>query len=374
MIKAKKLLKFLKKNKISFFTGVPDSVLKNFTLLLNSFESKNHITSVNEGSAISIGIGYHLSSKKIPCVYMQNSGLSNAINPLISIAHKGVYSIPLLLLIGWRGSPGSKDEPQHLIKGKITRNILKLLGIKYEIINNDKDFYKIKSLINTSKKRSVPVACLFKKNAFNKKKENPNEKIKKTEKYKKNGILRSQVIREILNCVNNNTRIISTTGYTSRELHQIRKDEKYNKGKDFYMIGGMGHSSSVALGVALKNNKKVLCLDGDGSMLMHLGSLHTNGLMNKKNFKHILLNNRSHESVGGQEINFKRIQMEKLTKGLGYSKYIKISKKKDLKKKIKYLLNFSGSIFAEILIEKGIIENLARPKNFIKIKKDFLKK
>ncbi len=370
MITPKKLLKLLKKNRISFFTGVPDSVLKNFTALLKNFDSKNHITSVNEGSAISIGIGYYLSSKKIPCIYMQNSGLSNAINPLISIAHKGVYSIPLLLLIGWRGSPGSNDEPQHLIKGKITEKILKLLGIKYKIINNDKDLHKIKSLINLSKKTNAPVACLFKKNVLEKKKKLLNKKI---EKITKNSILRSQVIREILCSISKNTRIVSTTGYTSRELYQIRKEEKYKKGKDFYMIGGMGHSSSVALGITLKNKKKVICLDGDGSMLMHLGSLHTSGLMNKKNFKHILLNNSSHESVGGQKINFKRVQMEKLTKGLGYTKYIKISKKKELKKKIKYLLNFNGSIFAEILIKKGTIKNLGRPRDFIKIKKNFLK-
>jgi phosphonopyruvate decarboxylase len=368
MIDTKKLLIFLEKNNLNFFSGVPDSVLKNFTNLL--INKSSHVLATNEGSAVSIGIGYHLSFNKLPCIYMQNSGLANAINPLISIAHKGVYSIPMMMLIGWRGSPGIKDEPQHLIKGKITKNLLKLLGIKYEIIESEKDFNKIKKLINFSKKKKVPVACLFKKGVL--KKVNYHKKFSERSTIK-NKILRSEVIREILKSIQNNTKIISTTGYTSRELYQIRKNEGYHKGKDFYMIGGMGHSSSVALGAAFKKNKKILCLDGDGSMLMHLGSLHTVGLMNKNNFKHILLNNQSHESVGGQEISFKRVKMEKLIKGLGYSKYIQLKDKKDLKNKIQSVLKYKGSIFLEVLIEKGAIKNLGRPKNFIKIKNNFLK-
>ena len=367
MINSKKLLNFLKNNKLNFFTGVPDSVLKNFTNLL--VNKSSHILAANEGSAVSIGIGYYLSFNKLPCIYMQNSGLANAINPLISIAHKGVYSIPLMMLIGWRGSPGTKDEPQHLIKGKITKNLLKLLGIKHAIIQSEKDFYKIKQLINFSKKQKVPVACLFKKDGLSKVNLPKKTYIKKNNL--KNKIFRGEVIRQVLSSIENNTKIISTTGYTSRELYQIRHSEGYKKGKDFYMVGGMGHSSSVALGVALKKNRKIICLDGDGSMLMHLGSLHTIGLANKKNFKHILLNNRSHESVGGQEISFKRVNMEKLTKGLGYSKFIQIKNNKDIKNKIKSMLN--GSVFLEILIEKGAIKNLGRPKDFIKIKNNFLK-
>ena len=368
MVNSKKLLNFLQKKNINFFSGVPDSVLKNFTNLLKN--KSLHVLASNEGSAVSIGIGYHLSFNKLPCIYMQNSGLANAINPLISIAHKGVYSIPMMLLIGWRGSPGIKDEPQHLIKGKITKNLLKMLGIKHAVIHNEKDFNRIKQLISFSKKEKVPVACLFKQGVLNKINSQKKLNIKNSQKNK---ILRSDVIREILKNIQNNTKIISTTGYTSRELYQIRKNEHYNKGKDFYMVGGMGHSSSVALGVAFKKNKKILCLDGDGSMLMHLGSLHTVGLINKDNFKHILLNNQSHESVGGQEISFKRVKMKKLIKGLGYSKYIQLKNKEDLKNKIKSVLKYKGSIFLEVLIKKGAIKNLGRPKDFIKIKNNFLK-
>ena len=144
MILAENLIQSLKKNGVNFFTGVPDSILKSFSTNLESYKKKNHVIAINEGSAISLGIGYYLSTKKIPCVYLQNSGLSNAINPLISIASKQVYSIPLLLIIGWRGSPKKPDEPQHVAKGKITRKLLKLLNINYCILRKKKRSYKIK--------------------------------------------------------------------------------------------------------------------------------------------------------------------------------------------------------------------------------------
>ncbi len=367
MINTRNLFNSIKKDNINFFTGVPDSVLKNFTRLLSN-KHKNHLLATNEGSAISIGIGYHLSTNKIPCIYMQNSGLSNAINPLISIAHKGIYSIPMLLLVGWRGCPGAYDEPQHKIKGKITLNLLRLLGVKYIILNNDKDLVKLRKLILYAKKNSCPVACLIKKSTLRKinEKETINRPI--------SDILRKDVIKLILQIINRGTKIISTTGYTSRELYQLRKIENLKKGKDFYMIGGMGHANSVATGISLNNNNQVICLDGDGSLLMHFGSLHTSGLIDRKNYKHILLNNHSHESVGSQKIDFKKVNMEKLIKGIGYNKFIRINNLKELKKKMKKFLKSKGPAFAEVKIKTGSLENLKRPKNFIDIKKDFFKK
>ena len=359
MINSKKYLNFWKKD-VKFYTGVPDSVLKNFTNLLS--QKNSHILASNEGSAVSIGIGYYLANKKMPCIYMQNSGLANAINPLVSIAHKGVYSIPLLLIIGWRGSPGFKDEPQHLIKGKITKNLLKLLGIRFAVIQRDRDFNKISKLINYSKTKKIPVACLIKNNTIFP----VSKKNKKKNFISKDSILRIDVLREVLKNIKSKTKLISTTGYTSRELYQLRKEEKFKKGKDFYMIGGMGHSSSVAFGVSTNKSNQVVCLDGDGSMLMHLGSLHTIGNMNKNNFKHILINNQSHESVGGQKINFIRTNLEKITKGLGYSKYLKVRNKKDLKRSISYMMRYKGTIFLEILVKKGSIKNLGRPKILLK--------
>ena len=367
MILVENLLKTLKKNKISFFSGVPDSVLKNLSIHLDAYNSKNHKMAVNEGSAVAIGIGHYLSKKKIPCVYMQNSGLGNAINPLISIAHEKVYKIPLLLLIGWRGSPNSKDEPQHNVKGKITPKLLKLLDINFCKIKFKKDLKKLDSLIQKSLKEKKIVACLVE----NKILETNKKKILKKKLY--TGLDRETFIINLLKVIKKDTKIVSTTGHTSRELMYVRKKEKLNKGKDFYMVGGMGHSLSVCLGINLQSKKPIICLDGDGSALMHLGSMFSCGFDKKINLKHILLNNNSHESVGGQVTGARKINFQKLTKSLGYKNYFRISKKKDIKNVLKKLLKSKESSFLEVLINSKFSKNLPRPKNLLDIKNNFIK-
>ena len=293
--------------------------------------------------------------------------MGNAINPLASIAHPKVYSIPLLLLIGWRGSPFKKiDEPQHNIKGKITRDILRLLGIKFSIIRTKKDFLKIGKLINFSRKKSRPVALLIENNIL-------KSKVKIIKKKKIiNEIKRENVIHELLKKIKKNTKIISTTGYTSRELFQIRKNKKLNFGKDFYMVGGMGHSIMVALGHSLKKKNEVICLDGDGALLMHLGSLRTSGIFGKKNLKHIVLNNYCHESVGGQRTFSESFSFCKLAKEFGYKKTLKIYRNSDLKSGLYNFLESRGPSFLEIIIKEGTLNNLKRPKNFREIKKRFI--
>ena len=365
MINSKDLIRFFNKNKISFFTGVPDSVLKTLSPFFNK---NNHIIAANEGNAISIAMGYHLATKELPCAYLQNSGLGNAINPLASIAHSKVYSIPMLLLIGWRGSPNLKDEPQHMVKGKITRQLLDLLDIKYCIIRNKKDFIKLNKIIKFSKKKRKPVACLVENKILQGKK----KLIKKKEDYSK--LKRADVIEQIIKNIKVKTNIIATTGFTSRELMQIRKKGNYKNSNDFYMVGGMGHSASVSLGVSLNTNKQTICLDGDGSLLMHFGSMATVGFFAKKNFKHILLNNNSHESVGEQITNANKINFKNICQGLGYKKYLIIKNKADLVKKLKLFFKSKGPIFLEILIKTGTINNLMRPDDLLRIKRNFMNK
>ena len=368
MILVENLLNTLKKNKINFFTGVPDSILKIFCNFVEKLPKKKHISATNEGSAVSLGIGYYLSTKNIPCIYFQNSGLSNAINPLISIAGKEVYSIPLLLMIGWRGSPKSKDEPQHMAKGRITPKLLKLLKIEYCILRNPNDLNKLKKLINRSKKHKKIIACLIEKNIL---KSRNNQKIIKN---KKNNLFKKDFIEELLKYIPKNSKIVSTTGYTSRELMQIRKEKKLKKGKDFYMVGGMGHSSMVSLGYSLQTNQTVFCLDGDGSILMHLGSLRTIGFNNDKKVKHVLFNNNSHESVGGQKTNAGSINFKYLVKSVGYKNYLKINKKSEIKNNIKKFIKCKGPSFLEVKIDNGTLNNLSRPKNLDNIKQKFMKK
>ena len=345
MIDAKNLLLFLKKNKIDFFTGVPDSVLKNFIHILDSNKKKvEHIITANEGSAVALAAGNYLVTKKPALVYMQNSGLGNAINPLISICHSKVYSIPLILMIGWRGSPKENDEPQHQLKGKITPSILKLLNIKFSVLNNFKDLKKIKNLINYSKYKKRPVAFLIKNNTLS-----LDGNFEKDNKLK-NYLTREVVINGLLNSIKKNTRIISTTGFTSRELFQIRKNKKYKNGKDFYMVGGMGHASMTSLGYSLSSKNQVICLDGDGSLIMHMGSLISTGLKSKSNFKHILLNNGSHESVGDQKIDTFKINFKNISKSFGYKNYYFAKNNLAFNKKLKYFLKSEGPSFFEVHI------------------------
>ncbi len=367
MIEAKEIVQILKKNKIDFYTGVPDSILKSLTKVISSYNSNKHVIATNEGSAVSLGVGYHLSTKKIPAVYLQNSGLGNIVNPIVSIAHKKVYSIPMLLLIGWRGAPDIKDEIQHKIQGTITQDLLKLLDIKYEIID-EKNFKKqITQLIKFSKKKKKTVAILFKKNdlSFN------NDKSTIVNTLAKNRFTRSYFLK-VLAAKTKNFKIVATTGYTARELYQIKKNKKISTNNDFYMVGGMGHASMVAFGFSLFSKKKTICLDGDGSFLMHLGSAGTIGQFSKKNFKHILLNNGCHESVGGQKTIANKIKVKNLSFSLGYKNYYLIKNKLYINSTLNKFLNSKGPSLLEVKIEKGSLKNLIRINNLNEVKIKFM--
>lgn len=366
MIKVNSLIKLFKKNNSNFFTGIPDSVLKELSFSLKSKHKKNHIIASNEGAAVSIGIGHYLSTKKIPVIYMQNSGLSNALNPLISIAHKKVYSIPLILIIGWRGSPRLKDEPQHNVKGKITVQILKLLNVKYTILRSESDIKKFDKQIKIAKKNKSIVACLIEQGTLEK---SINTK-KKKDFY---NLDKEFFLKNLLENLNKKTKIISSTGYNSRELMYLREKYKFKNSKDFYMVGGMGHTSSVALGYSLSSKNKTICIDGDGSLLMHLGSIKTAGTFANKNFKYILLNNNTHDSVGGQSTYANNIDFKKLSKSLGFKKFYSIDNKKNLKKIIKKFMSENSLSFLEVKVTNSKIKNLPRPSDLIKIKNQFIR-
>ena len=251
MIKIHSLIKLLKKNNSYFFTGVPDSVLEDLSNYLQKKDRKNHIIATNEGSAISLGIGHYLSTNKLPIVYMQNSGLSNALNPLISIAHKKVYSIPLILIIGWRGSPRFKDEPQHKVKGGVTEKFLKLLDIKYTILRTNTDLNRFNKQIKFAKKNKTIVACLIEKGTLKGK----NILEKKKDYY---NLDKEFFLKTLLDSLNKKTKIIVSTGYNSREIIYLKKKYKFQNDNDFYMVGGMGHTLSVALGYSLSSKNNII--------------------------------------------------------------------------------------------------------------------
>lgn len=358
LINPKSFLTFLLKNKIDFFCGVPDSILKNFT---NCIENKNNnIITANEGNAIATAAGFHLATRKIGLVYMQNSGLGNAINPLTSLVNKKTYSIPMVLLIGWRGE-GAEDEPQHLLPGEIMRDQLNLLKIKNTVLNAKNYKADIKRLIKFSSNHSLPVAILVKKDTFG--------NSKKIERVNKIDIDRSFAIDCILENINKKDLIFSSTGKISREIMKSKFFRKeYNN--VFFNVGSMGHTASLAFGMSLFTKKRVICIDGDGSFLMHMGSIpiitkHT------KNFLYILLNNGAHESVGGQKTVASDLDFLQLSKSLGFPSQYSAKNKSYLKKNIKRILNGSNKSFFEIKINLVNSGELPRPKNLKKLKSKF---
>jgi len=374
MLCPKTFYQFFKKKKINFFTGVPDSLLKNFIGILSIYEKENqHIIASNEGAAVAIAAGHYMATKEIPLVYLQNSGLGNIINPILSLADKKVYSIPMIIIIGWRGEPFIKDEPQHIAQGQATISLIKSLKKKYIILSGDikKDLKKINQIIFLAKKNSEPVFILIKKDIFNK-------KIIKKDLRDQKLISREEAINIIVNNLDDNFRIVATTGMISRELYEIRNFRKENHSKDFLTVGSMGYASQIGLGIAiskLKKNIKVVCLDGDGSFLMHMGGVATIGSVKPKNFIHIVLNNGSHDSVGGQPTAGFKINISGIAKSCSYDNCIgNIKDKPSIIKSLNFLKSNKGTGFLEILVKNGSRKNLGRPKEKpITNKKIFMK-
>ena len=348
---------------IKLFTGVPDSLLKEFCLCVDDRISKHtHIIAANEGNAIAIAAGYYLAEKSVPLVYMQNSGLGNAVNPLLSLCDPDVYSIPMLLMIGWRGEPGFKDEPQHVKQGKIQIELMKTLGIPFEIISKDDLDYKskISTCIEIAKSKNRPSALLIKNGTFDK--YNSSNYIDETSVIEDYRMKREEALEIILKNLDGDTIVVSTTGKTSREIFEIRENSNQTHDQDFLTVGSMGHCSSIALGIALaKPHRNVVCIDGDGAMLMHLGSLTSIASLKPNNFRHILMNNEAHESVGGQKTVAKEIELSDIVKATGILKIVKTETADELKTQIIDFITGSGPSFLEVKIRPGSRQDLGRP-------------
>ena len=343
---------------VEFFTGVPDSLLKEFCLCIDDFIPKDkHIITANEGNAVALAAGYYLAQKSLPLVYMQNSGLGNAVNPLLSLCDPDVYSIPMLVMIGWRGEPGVKDEPQHAKQGKVQLKLLESMDIPYEIISKDDNQFemKISSAVETAKNESRPAVLLIKKGTFEK-------YSKEIQKFDDQRMKREEALEIILKNLDDNAIVVSTTGKTSREIFEIREKRGQSHEQDFLTVGSMGHCSSIALGIALaKPHRQVVCIDGDGAMLMHLGSLTSIASLKPKNFRHILVNNEVHESVGGQETAAKNLDLSAIVEAMGSSKTFKAKTPTELKANITDFMECVGPSFLEVKIRPGSREDLGRP-------------
>lgn len=323
MINPKEFYDYLLKYNFDFFTGVPDSLLKELCLCIRDKTSEEkHIVAANEGNAIALASGYHIVSGNYGVVYMQNSGLGNAINPLLSLADKKVYEIPMLLIVGYRGEPGTKDEPQHRKQGEVTLPLLDTLGVEYLILDENyrKQIAYCFDFIEETKKT---IAIVVKKDTFSKYgKELDNQNF--------NELTREEVLETIIQSLDDNEYIVSTTGKTSREIFEIRDRNKMDHGNDFLTVGSMGHASSLALGISLFAKHNIYCIDGDGAFLMHMGGLAVAVRNAKDNFKYILINNGCHESVGKQPTIAYQIEIDSILRGFGFREVITINSNQEL--------------------------------------------
>lgn len=360
MINTEEFYKGLKSNGIDFFVGVPDSLLKDFCAYIkDNVDSKNNIVAANEGNALAIASGHYLATGNPALVYMQNSGQGNIINPIASLNDPLVYSIPALLVIGWRGEPNKKDEPQHKKQGLVTLKLLDALDIEYSILTEKDDTNiwqkKISEAVEYMKREKKPYALVVTKGTFS------TYKLKEQSKVNFE-MSREDAIKEIVTSLDDEDIIVSTTGMASRELFEVRESRNMGHEKDFLTVGSMGHASQIALGISLsKPNRNVYCLDGDGSLLMHLGGLAIIGSQKVENFRHIVINNGAHDSVGGQSTVGFDIDIPSIAKSCGYNETFTVSTVKDLKIALTKLINSKGAALLEVKVRKGARKDLGRP-------------
>lgn len=351
--------KELAENGADFFCGVPDSLLKDFCgYILDNVEKEKHIITANEGNAIALASGHYMATSKPAVVYMQNSGLGNAVNPLLSLTDKDVYNIPVLMIIGWRGEPQTKDEPQHITQGALTEPLLKCMGIEYAILSDD--FKKAKSQLSKAfkhiNKTSSPYALIVKKGTFDK----YEIKSSSCNNYE---MTREFAIGKVSEKLCEEDIVVATTGHISRELYEYRENNNQDHFSDFLTVGSMGHSSSIALGIALeKKDKNVYCFDGDGAVLMHLGALPVISSLAPDNLKHILFNNEAHCSVGAQPTCANCVDFKELVKSCGYKNVYSVKTEKELEKVLPNFIKEEGPNFLEIKVKTGARSTLGRPK------------
>ena len=351
--------KFVEALESDFYTGVPDSQLKplcNYLINTYGIDKNHHIIAANEGNCTALAAGYHLATGKVPVVYMQNSGEGNIINPVASLLNDKVYAIPTIFVIGWRGEPGIHDEPQHIYQGEVTIKLLDDMEIESFVISKETTLEELenkmkefKDILNNGK----DVAFVVRKGALE-----YNEKVE----YKNdNSMTREDIIKHIVKYSGEDP-IISTTGKASRELFEIREANKQGHQYDFLTVGSMGHTSSIALGVAInKPEKRVWCIDGDGSALMHLGSMAVIGSVNPKNMIHIVINNGAHETVGGMPTVASKIDLCGIAKSCGYKKISTAGNFEELDRVLSDAKSSNELTFIEIKSSIGARADLGRP-------------
>lgn len=342
-----------------FFTGVPDSQLKalcNYLMNTYGIDKHHHIIAANEGNCTALAAGYHLATGKVPVVYMQNSGEGNIINPVASLLNDKVYAIPMIFIVGWRGEPGVHDEPQHIYQGEVTVKLLEDMDIASFIISKDTTEQELVSAMENFRKllaNGKQVAFVVRKGAL--KYDTPVE-------YKNsNKMLREEIIQHIVKASGEDP-IVSTTGKPSRELFETRTANVQSHKYDFLTVGSMGHTSSIALGIAInKPEQRIWCVDGDGAVLMHMGSMAVMGANAPENVIHIVINNEAHETVGGMPTVASKTDLVAVAKACGYPNAVCVDSFDALDKELEAAKSRHELSFIEVKCSIGARDDLGRP-------------
>ena len=342
-----------------FYTGVPDSQLKalcNYLMATYGVDSKHHIIAANEGNSTALAAGYYLATGKVPVVYMQNSGEGNIINPVASLLNDKVYAIPTVFIVGWRGEPGVHDEPQHIYQGQVTVKLLEDMDIKSFVIGKETTDAEVEAAMNEFRavlSAGKDVAFVVRKGALT---DAPLVEYKND-----NPMVREEIIQHIVK-ISGNDPIVCTTGKASRELFETREANGQSHKYDFLTVGSMGHSSSIALGVAInKPNTRIWCIDGDGAVLMHMGSMAVLGSNRPSNFVHVVINNGAHETVGGMPTVASNIDFVAIAKACGYPYAVCVDCFEMLDKELEKAKSRNELSFIEVKCAIGSRENLGRP-------------
>lgn len=370
MVDVQKIYELFLAHSADFFAGVPDSLLKDLCAYITDHASREkNIIAANEGAAIGMAAGYHMATGKIPVVYMQNSGIGNAVNPLLSLMDEKVYCLPVLLVIGWRGEPGVKDEPQHKKQGEVTLALLEAMQIPYVVLEQEEEpaLRQAEEMLARVKQENRPVALVVRKDTF----------VPYRLQYKvanPYSLSREEALKTVLSCMQEEDVVVSTTGKLSRELFEYRESCQEGHAHDFLTVGSMGHSSSIALGIALeKTDRNVFCLDGDGALIMHMGTLATIGVLAPSNYRHIVFNNGAHESVGGQPTVAFQMDIPAIAGACGYKKVCSVRTKEEIKEVFSSLEDGEGPVLIEIKVGINSRKELGRPtKTPRENKKDFM--
>lgn len=342
---------------VTLFTGVPDSLLKEFcACVTTSIRPQDHIIAANEGASVGLAIGHYIGTGSLPLVYLQNSGLGNTVNPLLSLASPEVYGIPMLMMIGWRGEPNKKDEPQHVHQGRVMLQMLEDMDIPYVVLSDEISEASIQTQDAAKKAHNIkgPVAIIVRKNTF--------DKFEALRVQSDLPMGREEAIIAAAETLEDNAAVVCTTGMPSRELFEFRARGEAGHYRDFLTVGGMGHASQIALGLALAQPARpIYCFDGDGAALMHMGSMAITGQSGAKNLIHLVFNNGVHDSVGGQPTVGFNIDMRQVALACGYVMAQRVSTKDHLKKAIAVARSTDGVTFIEVMVRPGNRADIGRP-------------